>query len=227
MNFILNCNEHNSLGMISVCNLKGEVVKKYLLFSLIALLAVFYMQIDALAIEHLPPKKKQISNQQVTRNIQDADSDDAYPLYRRHSEQYYPTRSSRKASLLSASMPGLGQAYADSYIKATLFLTAEIGIFSLASYNIARAFHYRNHDQFRTGFLDERTNTFLDSDQVRSRMTDHSIRGTLFLITGIGLHVWNILDASKTAKAYNNRRISVQMQQTQHGMHTLIFTHRF
>lgn len=210
-----------------MCNLKGEVVKKYLLFLLIASLTVVFSQIDALSIEHISTEKKQISKQQVTRNIQDADSEEIYPLYRRHSEQYYPTRSARKASLLSASMPGLGQAYADSYIKATLFLTAEIGIFSLASYNIARALHYRNHDQFSTGFLDERTNTFLDRDQVRSRMADHSIRGTLFLITGIGLHVWNILDASKTAKTYNNRRISVQMQQTQHGMHALIFTHRF
>ena len=194
---------------------------------LIAFLTVVFSQIDAFSIEHLPPEKKQISKQQMTRNIQDADSEDVYPLYRRHSPQYYPTRSSRKASLLSASMPGLGQAYANSYIKATLFLSAEIGVFSLASYNIARALHYRNHNQFNTGFYDERTNTFLDKDQVRSRMADHSIRGTVFLITGIGLHVWNILDAANTAKTYNNRRISVQMQLTNHGMHALVLTHRF
>ena len=182
---------------------------------------------EVLSDEHNPPGKKQVSRQKVSRITQDADAERVYPLFRKHSTQYYPMRSSRKASLLSASMPGLGQAYADNYLKATLFLTAEIGIFSLASYNIARALHYRNHDRFGTGFYDERTNTFLDKDQVRSRMADHSIRGTLFLITGIGLHIWNILDASKTAVEYNNRRISIQMQQTKHGMHALIFTHRF
>ncbi len=210
-----------------VYNSKGEIVKKYLLFSLIALLTIVLTQMEALSVEDNPPDKKQISKQQFTLNNKDADSDTVYPLYRRHSPQYYPTRSSRKASLLSASMPGLGQAYANSYIKATLFLSAEIGVFSLASYNIARALHYRNHDQFNTGFYDERTNTFLDKDQVRSRMADHSIRGTVFLITGIGLHVWNILDAANTAKAYNNRRISVQMQLTNHGRHALILTHQF
>lgn len=181
---------------------------------------------EALSVEDNSSNKNTFSKEQLTTKKSDANSEPVYPLYRRHSEQYYPTRSSWKASLLSASMPGLGQAYANNYIKATLFLSAEIGVFSLASYNIARALHYRNHNQFNTGFYDERTNTFLDKDQVRSRMADHSIRGTVFLITGIGLHVWNILDAANTAKAYNNRRISVQMQQTKQG-NALIFTHRF
>lgn len=184
-------------------------------------------QMDVLSAEHNQADKKRLSRWQESGPPQETDTEPVYPLYRQHSTQYYSMLSSRKASLLSASMPGLGQAYADNYLKATLFLTAEIGVFALASYNIARALHYRSHDTFRTGFLDERTDNFLDKDQVRSRMTDHSIRGTLFLITGIGLHVWNIVDASKTAKDYNNRRISVQMQQTNHGVHALIFTHRF
>ena len=124
-------------------------------------------------------------------------------------------------------MPGLGQAYADNYTKATLFLTAELGVFALAGYNIARALHYRDHNVFQTGFYDERTGNFLNNAQVQSRMRDHSIRGTLFLITGIGLHVWNILDASHTVEVYNKRKISVQMQQTMSGTHALMFTHRF
>ena len=150
-----------------------------------------------------------------------------YPLYRTHSDQYYPTRSTSKATILSATMPGLGQAYADNYLKAVVFLSAEIGIFSLASYNIARALHYKEHNEFRTGFFDEKTNMFLDRDQIDSRIADHTLRGTLFLITGIGIHVWNILDASKTAENFNNRRISLQMQLTNSGMNALIFTHQF
>ena len=208
-------------------NPQGEIVNKYLLLSLIAFLTTVYIQMDALSVEQTPPDKKQISRQRVYRATQDAEAKPVYPLFRKHSSQYYAARSTRKALLLSASMPGLGQAYADNYLKASLFLTAEIGVFSLASYNIGRALYYRNHDSFGTGFYDERTSTFLDKEQVESRMADHSIRGTLFLITGIGLHIWNILDASKTAEDYNKRRISVQMQQTKHGMNALIFTHRF
>ncbi len=200
---------------------------KYIILLFFVFCTIALSQIEVLSAEHNPADKKILSRSQESRPAQNVDTEPNYPLYRQHSTQYYPMRSSRKASLLSASMPGLGQAYADNYLKASLFLTAEIGVFALASYNIARALHYRSHDSFRTGFLDERTNNFLDKDQVHSRMVDHSIRGTLFLITGIGLHVWNIVDASKTAEEYNNRRISVQMQQTNHGMHVLIFTHRF
>ena len=202
-------------------------MRKYIILLFIVFCAIVLPQMEVFSDQHNPAHKKAISRWHKSRPSQDVGTEPVYPLYRQHATQYYPMRSSRKASLLSASMPGLGQAYADNYLKASLFLTVEIGVFALASYNIARALHYRSHDTFRTGFLDERTNTFLDKDQVRSRMADHSIRGTLFLITGIGLHVWNIVDASKTAKEYNNRRISVQMQQTNHGVHALIFTHRF
>lgn len=201
-------------------------MKRILILLLFAFFTTVYAQIEVLAVEHQPPDKKQISKQWGSSAKQDTDTEPIYPLFRAHGDQYYPARSPRKALLLSATMPGLGQAYSENYLKATLFLTAEIGIFSLASYNIARALHYRNHDTFGTGFYDERTTNFLTKDQVRSRMTDHSIRGSIFLIVGIGLHAWNILDASKTAEDYNNRRISVQMQQTKQG-NALIFTHRF
>ena len=202
-------------------------MKKNLILLLFAFFTIIYTQTVAFSAEQYPPNEKQISKPQISRSTQDAQAETMYPLFRTHDADYYPVRSPRKALLLSVSMPGLGQAYADNYLKATLFLASEVGVFSLASYNIARALHYRNHDTFGTGFYDERTSNFLSKDQVRSRMADHSIRGSLFLIAGIGLHVWNILDASKTAENYNNRRISVQMQQTKHGAHALIFTHQF
>jgi hypothetical protein len=202
-------------------------MKRKLILLLFAFFTTVYTQIEAFADEQPPPEKKQISKQWTSNAKQDADTEPIYPLFRSHGNQYYPVRSPRKATLLSATMPGLGQAYSENYLKATLFLTTEIGVFSFASYNIARALHYRNHDTFGTGFYDERTTNFLSKDQVRARMADHSIRGSIFMIVGIGLHVWNILDASKTAEDYNNRRISVQMQQTKQGTHALIFTHKF
>ena len=200
---------------------------KYILLLLIAYLFLIASPMDIYSEAEESSDKKLISRQQVSSTKPDALSEPLYPLYREHSLQYYPTRSTRKATLLSATMPGLGQAYADNYIKATFFLASEITIFSYAGYHFARALHYRKHSTFGTGFYDERTGNFLTHDQVSSRSADHNIRGTLFLIAGIGIHVWNILDASKSVDAYNNRRNFVQMQHNKYGRHTLIFTHRF
>lgn len=150
-----------------------------------------------------------------------------YPLFRSHPKRYYPELDIQKAQRLSTFMPGLGQAYAGHYTKATFFLTIELGTFALAGYNIARALHYNEQKVFETGFQDPRTDEFLTYDQGQTRMKNHAFFSGIFLVTGIGIHIWNILDAPKTAEAYNNRRFSVQMQQTESGLRSLIFTHRF
>ena len=150
-----------------------------------------------------------------------------YSLFRPHSERYYPELDIQKAQQLSTYMPGLGQAYAGNYTKATLFLTAELTTFALAGYNIARALHYNEQSVFQTGFQDERTGEFLSYEQGQTRMRNHTFFSGIFLAAGIGIHVWNILDAPKTAEAYNSQRFSVQMQQTDSGHQSLVFTHRF
>ncbi len=157
----------------------------------------------------------------------ETEAESTYPLFRSHAERYYPELDVEKAARLSTFMPGLGQAYAGNYTKATLFLTAELGTFALAGYNIARALHYNEQDVFETGFQDIRTGEFLTHEQGRARMRNHTFLSGVFLATGIGLHIWNILDAPKTAEEYNNRRFSVQMQQTDSGVQALTFTHRF
>lgn len=158
---------------------------------------------------------------------EEIETEPTYPLFRSHSERYYPELDVKRATRLSTFMPGLGQAYAGNYTKATLFLTAELGAFALAGYNIARALHYREQDVFETGFQDPRTGEFLTHEQGRTRMQNHTFFSGVFLAAGIGLHIWNILDAPKTAEEYNNRRFSVEMQQTDSGVQSLVFTHRF
>ena len=150
-----------------------------------------------------------------------------YPLFRLHSERYYPELNTQKAQQLSTFMPGLGQAYASNYTKATLFLTAELTAFALAGYNIARALHYNEQSVFETGFQDDRTGEFLTYDQGQTRMRNHTFFSGIFLATGIGIHIWNILDAPKTAEVYNSQRFSLQMQLTDSGYQSLVFTHRF
>lgn len=199
-------------------------MKKYLILLFIISQIIFHPQIFAAEESQYQKYITKLKKQDKSRNDI---NNPVYPLYRAHSDQYYPTRSTSKATILSATMPGLGQAYADNYLKAVVFLSAEIGVFSLASYNIARALHYKEHNEFRTGFFDEKSDIFLDRNQIDSRIADHTLRGTLFLITGIGIHVWNILDASKTAENFNNRRFSLQTQLNNNRMNALIFTYQF
>ena len=159
--------------------------------------------------------------------VEEPDTEPGYSLFRSHPERYYPALDLKKAQQLSTFMPGLGQAYAGNYTKATFFLTAELTTFALAGYNIARALHYNEQSVFETGFQDDRTDGFLTHEQGQVRMRNHTFFSGVFLVTGIGIHIWNILDAPKTAEAYNNRRFSVQMQQTDSGYQSLVFTHRF
>lgn len=159
--------------------------------------------------------------------VDEPETEPDYSLFRAHPERYYPELDLQKAQRLSTFMPGLGQAYAGNYTKATLFLTLELGTFALAGYNIARALHYNEQSVFETGFQDVRTGEFLTYDQGRTRMKNHAFFSGIFLATGIGIHIWNILDAPKTAEAYNNRRFSLQVQQTGSGFQSLVFTHRF
>ena len=150
-----------------------------------------------------------------------------YPLFRSHAERYYPALDLKKAARLSTFMPGLGQAYAGNYAKATVFLTTELATFALAGYNMARALHYNNQSAFETGFQDIRTGEFLTYEQGRTRMKNHAFLSGVLFATGIGIHIWNIFDAPRTAETYNNRRFSVQVQHRDKGIRSLIFTHRF
>ncbi len=159
--------------------------------------------------------------------VEEPKTEPEYPLFRPHSERYYPELDIQKAQQLSTYMPGLGQAYAGNYTKATLFLAAELTTFALAGYNIARALHYNEQSVFNTGFQDGRTGEFLSYEQGQTRMRNHTFFSGIFLAAGIGIHIWNILDAPKTAEAYNSQRFSVQMQQTDSGYQSLVFTHRF
>ena len=171
---------------------------------------------------------KNRGTQPLLRNyLNTPEAESEYPLFRSHAERYYPALDVQKAARLSTFMPGLGQAYAGNYTKATLFLTAELGTFALAGYNIARALHYNDQGVFETGFQDIRTGDFLTYEQGRTRMKNHAFLSGVLLATGIGIHIWNIFDAPKTAEAYNNRRFSVQVQQRGSGISSLIFTHRF
>lgn len=203
-----------------------------LLYMLLTFLLVFIIGTVSVNAETKTTDEKSKAENQSTqpllRNyLNTPETESEYPLFRSHPERYYPALDLQKARRLSILMPGLGQAYAGNYTKATLFLTVELGTFALAGYNIARALHYNKQNVFETGFQDIRTGEFLTYEQGRTRMKNHTFLSGVLLATGIGIHIWNIFDAPKTAEAYNNQRFSVQVQQRSSGISSLIFTHRF
>ena len=211
---------------------KVEAVWMPPLYILLAILILFITGSISVTAETTSTDEKSDAENNSTRlllrsylNTPEVESE--YPLFRSHAERYYPALDLKKASRLSTFMPGLGQAYAGNYTKATLFLTAELGTFALAGYHIARALHYNDQSVFETGFKDIRTDEFLTYEQGRTRRNNHVFFSGVFLATGIGIHIWNIFDAPKTAEAYNNRRFSVHVQQRDNGISSLIFTHRF
>lgn len=207
----------------------------YILFTLILFLSTGFGDVNAQTVtdetDTVANTESKTASQKplpfVPDYVDEPEAEPNYALFRSHPERYYPELDLQKAKRLSIFMPGLGQAYAGNYTKATLFLTVELGTFALAGYNIARALHYNKQQVFETGFQDIRTGEFLTYDQGRTRMRNHAFFSGLFLATGIGIHIWNILDAPKTAETYNNRRFSLQVQQTGSGFQSLVFTHRF
>ena len=200
---------------------------------LLAFLLLFITGPVSVIAETAPTDEKSDAENQRTQPLlrnylsDTSETKSEYPLFRSHAERYYPPLDLKKASRLSTFMPGLGQAYAGNYTKATLFLTAELGTFALAGYHIARTLHYNDQGVFETGFKDDRTDKFLTYEQGRTRMKNHAFLSGVLLATGIGIHIWNIFDAPKTAEAYNNQRFSVQVQQKDSGISSLIFTYRF
>jgi TM2 domain-containing membrane protein YozV len=151
-----------------------------------------------------------------------------YPLFRSHSPKYYPPKGIRTATLLSATLPGLGQTYAGSPGKGVSFLIAEIGLLSVAGRNLDRALHYDElADRFATGFYDPYSDNFLTTNQGRVRARSHATLGTVFLASGIGVYIWNIFDAAQAVNRYNERRFPAQVQQTVNGDTYLTVTHRF
>ncbi len=86
------------------------------------------------------------------------------------------------ASLLSAQMPGVGQMYSGKWLKGCLFLVGTVGC-----YIIANSYSERATDPLATD----------ETMQKYERLSG------VFLITGLGLHIFNIIDAHKTAKRHN------------------------
>ena len=202
---------------------------------------VFLLCITAWSAENVNSHSKNSQKSLVTSNHKslasypqsdksiDPSELDAYSLFRPHASKYYPPKNTGQAIVLSAVLPGLGQAYGGRPGKGFTFLIAEFGLLAFAGFNLDRAVHYDDlADRYTTGFFDPHNiETFLTANQGHVRSRGHARLGAILLATGIGVHIWNIFDAAETVKEYNNRRFPAQVQQTGDGATYLTLTHRF
>jgi hypothetical protein len=119
--------------------------------------------------------------------------------------QYYPTKNPNTAAILSAVIPGMGQAYAGNPGKGALFLISEIALFSVAGFNFDRADYYDYYSDRYNRFYDKYGDSFITYNQGYVESKKYKTLGAVFLIGALGIHVWNIFDAAETARAYNSR----------------------
>jgi len=110
------------------------------------------------------------------------------------------------AALISAVVPGGGQVYAGRPGKGVLFLASEIALFTASGFYLDRAGYYNaQSDRFRK-FYDEYSESWLTYNEGYDKARENTTLGTVFLLSGLGVHLWNILDAANTAQNYNKRR---------------------
>jgi len=110
------------------------------------------------------------------------------------------------AALLSAIVPGSGQIYAGRPEKGILFLTSEVALFTVAGFYFDRAVYYDAKSDRFDRFYDEYSESLLTYEEGYDKAREKRTLGTVFVLSGLGVHLWNILDAANTAKNYNKRR---------------------
>ena len=175
-----------------------------------------------------PPASPTLGGSVLPHDLNRQTDSSDYPLFRPHASKYYPPKTARTATLLSATLPGLGQAYSDRPARGLAFLAAGIGLVAMGGFHLDRAVTYNDRsNRFNTGFDDPYDGSFLTADQGHVKARGHAQFGVLFLASGIGVYIWNIFDAAKTVDEYNKRRFPVQAQQSVYGEPYFTVNRRF
>ena len=150
----------------------------------------------------LETNKQQLTRLQLSRDYNYAQK--RRRIIRR--PQYYPRKSPSAAASLSALIPGMGQTYAGNPGKGALFLVSEVALVAAAGFNFDRADYY---DYYADGFVKFRdkynSDALITSQQGYVEAKKYRNLGAIFLLSTLGVHVWNIFDAADTARNYNRR----------------------
>jgi TM2 domain-containing membrane protein YozV len=118
------------------------------------------------------------------------------------------------AGLMSASLPGLGQIYAGERKKGFTFLFGTIGAFAgtaafaypanLDLIDYDRAQYGGNGDGFMsTAELQNWEDEEFQDEAFEDLSTGRKVGAITTAATGLGLYIWNIIDARSSARSYN------------------------
>ena len=109
------------------------------------------------------------------------------------------------AGLLSVQFPGLGQIYCQKYLRGLSYLSCEIGCFitaaAIAGYEV-KEYKYIVEDIAGNKF------ELTVNEEITKWDTLSGIEKTAvvsLIIGGIGLHIWNVMDAYHLAQRHNQR----------------------
>jgi len=128
-----------------------------------------------------------------------------YTSRRKTPSRYFLYRDPAIAAGLSATVPGLGQLFANRPDKGVAFFIAELTIFSIASWSYGRADYYDDYSDRYDWFYDKHTDSFVSYDEGYGKARGYAAFGTVFLLSGVGVYIWNIFDAFETADQYNKQ----------------------
>jgi hypothetical protein len=110
------------------------------------------------------------------------------------------------AGLLSVQCPGLGQIYCRQYLRGTAYLVSEIGCFVTAATLAGVEIREYSWAAINEGSSRERTLTTREIVDEWDDLSGLSRAGVVgFVLAGVALHVWNVIDAYDLAEDHNQQ----------------------
>lgn len=110
------------------------------------------------------------------------------------------------AGLLSVQLPGLGQIYCRRYLRGLTYLTSEIGCFVLAGTMAGLETQIYSWDAWNEETSEKRKLTQKVTISKWDELSGLERAGIVGLIFGgVGLHIWNVIDAYNLAQEHNQR----------------------
>ena len=147
----------------------------------------------------------------------------------KQSRRYFIYKDPGTAAELSAKVPGLGQLYANRPDKGIAFFIADLTILSVSAWCYGRADYYDDYSDRYDLFYDKYSNSHLTYDEGYSKAKGYVAVGTIFLLGGVGVYIWNIFDAAETANQYNKqfKQFALEIKSTKNTEPYLALSKRF
>lgn len=163
----------------------------------------------------------------LTANTHAQEAQNLAPLRQSATDNISLTKDPMLAGYLSTTLPGLGQFYVGKKKRGVLFMASIIGAFgsAYAFYHPAEL-HLADYDKTQFGGngdgllstieVTNWENKKYEGDAFDSLSNGRKVGAITGVVTGVGLYIWNVIDANKQAKHHNQqlaqRKIDLGLQ---------------